>query len=117
MNLNFIDESVINISELDIESIKNYDLLVKEYEHTNRLLEDNKKYQNQFNLLIYSSVGTFLLSVLLRDILLLLLLIPFILLALYIVIYERQRVKVIIDRKNLILRKLTKIEKESNTNL
>ncbi|PPK62189.1 hypothetical protein B0F89_105122 [Malaciobacter marinus] len=103
------DKKIINIEEKLISDIKCKEVLLKEFEHTNKLLEDNYKFFYSISLLLYSAVGIFIWRLTEQDVKSLFLI--YIILALLIIpyFYEREIRKNIILRKELILNKLNNL--------
>ncbi|WP_419773808.1 hypothetical protein [Halarcobacter sp.] len=118
MNFSLIDNRLYNINNKKILKINNKEILFKEMEHTNKLLEDSHKYVYNFCLLIYSAIGILIWKLFMEQTDLLnevslfsfySFLIIILILILFFFSYEREKRKKLIKRKELILKRLNNI--------
>lgn len=112
MNFSFIDKKVINISDEEVFKIYDKEILLKDLESINNILENSYKHVNNFNLMFYSGLGFLIWKFLSGGIYFdnsSIIASVFVLLFIFFFFYEREKIKIIIARKREILNQLNKI--------
>lgn len=112
MNFSFIDKKVINISDEEVFKIYDKEILLKDLESINNILENSYKHVNNFNLMFYSGLGFLIWKFLSGGISFdnsSIIASVFVLLFIFFFFYEREKIKIIIARKREILNQLNKI--------